>query len=264
MEGFKSVIMSEIQRQVISPDSSAWVRSLRQLFEHGKPVGNIVALTISTDGQLRRPFGLLTYTGKHRLIFWPILPPGMNSICEGGVVEKVDHVTLEFPKKKIHVTAYDKENKAIHYRREWKARAFESYGLEMWFSMLVRRTVVEQQDMEMFRNVLMPRSDKDRRLKEFENFITALRIANIHLPPMSAEDGDYLHLAIYFGAVDLDEIPPSIYPTGPSMTAQVEEWETNPFPIAPTKFQFADRIIYVACSRPPGKLRPDVSIGFGL
>ncbi|MCH7873664.1 MAG: hypothetical protein IID33_18345 [Planctomycetes bacterium] len=58
--------------------SSLWLRPLRQLFEHGKPIGQVRALTISLVEKQSLPFGMIMYTEKNRLetiskrVFMPI------------------------------------------------------------------------------------------------------------------------------------------------------------------------------------------------
>ncbi|MCH7591608.1 MAG: hypothetical protein IH989_02355 [Planctomycetes bacterium] len=39
--------------------SSLWLRPLRQLFEHGKPIGQVRALTISLVEKQSLPFGMI-------------------------------------------------------------------------------------------------------------------------------------------------------------------------------------------------------------
>lgn len=250
----------------LSPDSSAWARSLRQLFKNGKPTGNVIALTIAMDDSSRHPFGLLARTGNNRLIFWPCVPRNQNMVCEGMAVDLLDHVTLEFPSKEIHITAYDRNNQPIHFRSGWKTRDFKDYKLEMWLSILIKSSVIRQQDMEMFQNVRMPLSDKDRRINEFENYVKSLQVAEIILPPTAnLKEQNYLHFVIYLGGDStIDQLPNAVYPTGPNITDQVEGWDNSPFFIATTKIQVSDETIFVASAFPPGKLKPDVSVGFPI
>lgn len=246
----------------LSSDSSLWTRSLRQLFKHGKPTSNIVCLTISLDNNSQHPFGLLTHTEKQRLIFWPAFPGKVNIILEGSSIDLLDHVTLEFPSKKIHTTAYDTNGKTIHNTEGWKAHLFEDFQLELWLSLMIKFSVIKQQPMEMFQNIKVPMSDKTRRMSEFENYVKSLKFVNIALPPKLSNSGNHLHFAFYLEYKgSLDYVPNSAFPNGPNVIDQIEEWEKESFYIAPTKFQLADKTVIIACGHQSGKLKPDVSVG---
>jgi len=248
----------------IGPDSSLWLRPLRQLVKDGKPIGQVVALTVSPMEQLKLPFGMLTQTEKNRLIFWPILPSGVNMICAGETVDVFDHITLEFPSEKIHMTAYDTNGQPIHVARAWRTHHFSDCDLALWFFLLVRVSILRQQDIAVQRRVKMPTTDKERRTNEFLCYTQNLRLSNISLPPREPEY-DYIYFGLYLApdSIRADQLSPSILPAGSSMNSQIEGWpEGNVFQIAVSRLTFGQRTICVATACPPGRLRSDVFVGF--
>lgn len=245
-------------------DSSLWLRPPRQLFKDGKPVGPVVALTVSPMKQLKLPFGMLTQTDKNRLIFWPILPSGVNMICAGETVDVFDHITLEFPSEKIHMTAYDANDQPIHYARAWKTHHFSDCNLALWFTLLIRVSILHKQDMAVQRRVKMPTKDKERRTSEFIHYAQNISLSNVPLPPCKVEY-DYIYFVLYIApdSIKVDQLSPSIFPSGSSMNSEIEGWpDGNKFQITFSRLTFGQRIIYVAAACPPGKLRSDVSVGF--
>jgi hypothetical protein len=88
--------------------SNIFLRPMRKLMAEGSPLGPMTAFHFPLPGEGSLPFEVLTWTEKRRLIFWPILPKleNMNRI--------VDHITLEFPSRRSHLTAYKATGKAIH------------------------------------------------------------------------------------------------------------------------------------------------------
>lgn len=248
----------------IGCDSSLWLRSLRQLFKDGKPIGPVVALTVSPMKQLKLPFGMLAQTEKNRLIFWPILPSGVNMICAGETVDVLDHITLEFPSEKIHMTAYDANGQPIHDARVWRTHHFSDCDLAFWFTLLVRVSTLRQQDMAVQRRVKMPTTDKERRTNEFLRYTQKLCIKNISLPPSRAEY-NYIYFGLYLASdfITADQLSSSILRSCSLTDSEIEGWtDGNMFQIAVSPLTFGQRLIYVATACPPGRLRSDVSVGF--
>jgi len=248
----------------IGSDLSLWLRPLRQLLKHGKPIGQVVALMVSPMEQLKLPFGMLTQTEKNRLIFWPILPPNAKVMCAGENVDVFDHITLEFPSEKIHVTAYDVDDQPIHFAREWKTHHFSDCDLELWFTLLVRFSILRQQDMAVQRRVKAPTTDKERRVNEFVSYTQNLSLSNISLPPHEAEY-EYIYFGLYLAPVPIteDQLSSSILPIDSSMDSQIKGWHNGiVFQIAVSSLTFGQRTICVAAACPPGELRTDVIFGF--
>lgn len=247
----------------IGSDSSLWLRPLRQLFKEGKPIGQVIALTVSPNGNMKLPFGMLTQTEKNRLIFWPILPKNANIIYSGICVDLFDHITLEFPSKKIHVTAYDTKGLPIHVANSWRAVQFVECELALWFTLLVRVSILREQDLAVQRRVLIPSTDNKRRTDEFISYTRNLDIQNISLPPKQSES-EYIYLRLYLApnSITAHQFSSSILPVDSGLDSEIEGWnEGNVFQIAVTPLMIGQRTICVATACPPGKLRTDVSIG---
>jgi hypothetical protein len=248
----------------IGPDSSVWLRPLRQLLKVGKPVGPFLALTVSMADDQRQPVGMLSQTGKDRLIFWPVLPPNVKIVCTGEPVDAFDHITLEFPSKRIHVTAYRANGEAVHTPRAWRTHRYGDSGLALWFLLLVRISVLRQQDMAVQRKIHVPASDKKRRTEEFVGLQHRLRLQNIPLPPHDAEQ-DYIYLGFYIAPISVatDKVSAPTLPADTSVDSQIEGWpDKSTFTVAGLRFRFGEQVICVAAACPPGRLLSDVSVGF--
>jgi len=248
----------------LGSDSSVWLRPLRQLFRDGKPIGRLAALTVSPMGKPGLPLGILSETQKDRLIFWPALPSGVDAVCAGKSVDVFDHITLEFPSERIHVTAYDIAGKAVHDSRAWRTHHFDDRGLALWFLLLLRISVLQQQDMAVQRRIQTPASDKERRINEFVGLKEHLTLHNIPLPPHDAKQ-DYVYFGLYLRSTSATTDRPSIpiLPVNASLNSQVEGWPPGKaFLIAGFCVPFGKRLIYTATACPPGKLLSDVSVGF--
>jgi len=247
----------------IGPDSSLWLRPLRQLFNDGKPIGQIIAITVSPMKQQIFPFGMITQTMNNRLVFWPILPSGVNMICAGERVDVFDHITLEFPSEKIHVTTYDADGRPIHVARSWRTHRFSDCDLALWFTLLVRVSLLGQQDMAVQRRVQMPTTDQDRRIDEFVRYTQNISVSNVALPPADGEC-DYIYCGVYLAkpSIIVDQLPSSILPADSTMDSVIEGWpDGNVFQLAVSRLSIGQHTICIAAACPPGKLRSDVSVG---
>ncbi len=247
----------------VGADSSLLLRPLRQLFKKGKPVGDIMMLTVSPTGDVKFPFGMLTETKRARLVFWPILPSGVSVVCAGEEIEGLDHITLEFPSEKIHLTAYDAKGQSSHIKRGWKMQHLSCCPLGVWFRQMFRVSLLSEQDTAVQRRVHIPTTDADRRLNEFVGNGGNIHLWDVPLPPADAV-GDFIYLG-----VSLDDEPkatcqitPAVLPADTSLNSVIEGWpEGHEFQIMPSRRMFGQRSICVATACPPGRLLSDVCIG---
>jgi hypothetical protein len=95
-------------------------------------------------------------------------------ICAGEPVDVIDHITLELPGERIHVTAYDNKGRPVHVARAWKTHHLQDHGLALWFLLLIRISVLHQQDVAVQRRVQMPITDRKRRIDEFTGYAQRL------------------------------------------------------------------------------------------
>lgn len=251
------------ENDALGSESSVWLRPLRQLFEEGKPIGQIIALTVSVSEKQKMPFGMLSWTENSRLIFWPILPKGI-SIYSGTAIDVLDHITLEYPSEKIHVTGYDSNGKAIHETQGWKLYHLTDCELAVWFTLIIRTSILRDQDAALQRKVRMPASDKERRVNEFLNYTKNMKIANVSLPPQGIEGGYiYCSLSIGSNCITTNQLPASVLPAGPHIDSQVDGWsEGTEYLIMPSRLTIDTRTVYISTACPPGKVLTDVSVGF--
>ena len=247
----------------VGPDTSLWFRPAQQLLKDGKSVGRVVALTFALTEQGRFPFGIFTETNKSRLVFWPVLSPHVNMTRAGHAIDVFDHITIEFPSEKIHVTAYDVDNKPIHEGRAWGTYRFPDCELSLWFLFMVRDCVIRQQDVAVQRSVPVPPTDKKRRTNEFIRYAQSIAFSNVPLPPANPSS-DYIYGGVYLArsGFNAENLPASILPTD-RMDTQVDDCpDGSEFPIAVSQIPYGDRVLCFATARPPGKLKTDVSIAF--
>ena len=249
----------------IGHDSSLWLRPLRQLIQDGKPVGQAIVLTLSMSDQQRMPIGILAQTKGNRTIFWPTLPRKAKIVCDEEIIDFFDHITLELPSEKIHVTTYDTNGKAIHHRRAWRTHHFSNSTLALWFMLLIRVPIFRQQDMAVQRRVKMPKPDKDRRVHEFSRYINNLSFNNVNLP-VCIEKHDYVSCILYLApeSFTVGQFSPSVVPVD-SLASAIEGWsEENQFPTMVSQHKVGNQTICIATACPPGRLPlgSDVSIGF--
>lgn len=244
----------------VGPDSSIWLRAIGQLIRHGKPLGQAVALVFKAPDLGLLPFGIVTATENNRLVFWPVLPSGVDMPC--GDIEAVDHITLEVPSGRSHVTGYKNNRESIHHTQAWKLHHFPGTGLDSWFIFLVKLSVLREQSQAVQRKVAMPTTDKERRVEEVSRFIQRLKIAHVALPDGSAA-GDYIAAAVYLvtGTFDEQTFSGSVFPAD-VMAPEVNGWPNGPFELGRAKVAVGTTTIAVAAARPPGTLKEAISLGF--
>ena len=250
----------------IGHDSSLWLRPLRQLIKNGKPVGQTIVLTLSMSKQQKVPLGILTETKRNRLIFWPILPQKVKIVFnDEEMVGVFDHITLEFPSEKIHVTAYNTNGEAIHNRQSWKTHRYANSPLALWFILLVRIPILCQQDMAVQRRIKIPTTDKERRLDEISRYIRKLSFKNIKLQVCNKKH-DCICCILYLApeSFTIGQFPHSVIPIN-SLASAIQGWsEEDQFQTKISILKLDQRTICLATACPPGILSPgqDVSIGF--
>jgi hypothetical protein len=251
----------------LGADSSLWLRPLRQLTREGKPLGRIHGLLAPVDHEHNLPFAMLTFTAKGRLVFWPALPRPTN-MASGTEIEVPDHITVEFPSERLHLTAYDKDGRPVHRPNTWGSTEVQESKFRWLFAFLVRLEVVRQQDVLISRRFPTPPADRDRRSREFAKFAQDfLHLAPVEFPESPAGK-DYIYCGVYAAPTDVREsdLPKTFIPQG-SIGEIVDGWPPDvEFPMAivpvPIELPSHEERVFVAVAFPPGKLKDDVSFGF--
>jgi hypothetical protein len=247
----------------LGADSSVWLRMCRQLIVSGKPIGSVTALTIDMGDSGQCCIGFCTETQKNRLVFWPVLPTNADMSCIGQEIKTFDHATLELPSEKIHVTAYDAAGKSVHLNNQWRTQHLTDASLAMWFSCLVRKDILLNQDTEIQRLVPMPLKDKERRLSEITKLLKNRMNATIRIPSVAM--GDYIYYGVYLVSkmITGESFSPNILPCPSTLGSQIQDLPENfEYHLEVTAFELKTQTLVVVASQPPGKLNQDVSWGF--
>jgi hypothetical protein len=248
----------------LGPDSSLWLRPLRQFIQEGKPVGPVVAFSIALPEPRGSVFGVLSVTRRQRLVFWPVLPAAASMVFSGEVVKALDHITLELPSGRVHATAYDTAGQRVHGSRGWKLRPLAGCNSALWFNLMVRVDVLGQQATAVQRSVTTPSSDAARREREFREYASRFAFSQIELPPHQSNP-DYVYFGVCLTAEGgtPDALSQSMLPTGPGIDDLIEGWpDGDIFPIAGSHVPLGAHALCIAAACPPGRLLSDVAFGF--
>lgn len=254
----------------LGPDSSLFLRCARMFIRDGKPLGQITVLALPLPEHGSLPFGALTLTKKNRIVFWPVLPREAEMVARKGQMTYLDHLTLEFPSEKIHATAYDARGKSLHYgasdlghSQSWRLQPFDGTGLAFWFSLLVRWSVLRNQDFAAQRPVPAPPTDAERRKEEIARFAQQMKVMDVPLQ-MSRSAGDYVYCVAYV-VTDTSrniQLSPHVYPIE-SIASQVSGYvATRDSQVHALKLKYAERQFVFTAECPPGQLLEDVNIAF--
>jgi hypothetical protein len=229
----------------------------------GKPIGQIVAITVPISSQKQMPIGMLTCTQKDRLIFWPVMPRRECLLVHKPAMRIPDHITVELASEKIHVTSYDPAGRVDHYSNAWRSATIQVADMRQLFTFLVRLNVVTDQDVIITRKFSTPEADNQRRIAEFNRFAEIFAIH--HLPvPVHDSQGDFVYFGM-FVAPDLSTASEALRNSMPTPAfAELVDGPSNEvtFPITLSQFVLREWILCMVAGFPPGKLRDDMCLGF--
>lgn len=257
----------EVQRLLreshsLGADSSLWLRVMRQLTAHGKPLGQTLAVGVSiNDEPLKSLVGMLTFTDQNRLVFWPVLPrtskiepvPPLNMVP--------DHVTVQFPSEKVHLTSYDENGDPVHTPSlGWRSAPVRDPDFRLLFAVHVKLEHVRDQDVLVGRQFIIPPSDVARRTSEISRF--RQRIINHDIPVTSSDPNPhYVSFAIYRteSEATAESLPPRLFP-GAMFRDMVDNWPDPAEFVAMGKpFKLRDHHLLMAAACPPGQLIDELS-----
>jgi len=251
--------------------SSLWFRPLRQLLERGKRTGAMTVLAFRGTHTGAYPFGVLTRTKNNRIVFWPVLPKNADMVAAEGKVGVIDHITLELPNAKTHVTAYNAAGEPsrrgatdLGHCQAWRLQRFEGSGLAIWFTLLVNWSALADQETAVQRCMKAPNlAEAERRKQAFARHAAQLKIVDVPLPKYVIVP-EYVYCVIYFvtGPEKEIKLTPDIF-LHSDIDSQVDGWpDGTVFEIQPIKlcYELTQFVIATAC--PPGPMRRDVVLGF--
>jgi hypothetical protein len=250
------------ERDSLGTDSSLWLRAFRQLIKEGKPIGKLLGLTIPISDDKRMPVGMLNLTDNDRLVFWPVLPRRPCAVLNKPRVKLPDHITVEFPSEKVHVTSYASSGRPIHVRDCWRSAPLQP-DIRLLFAFLVRMSVVADQDVLIGRKCPTPSSDRDRRTQEFAKCAARVTLQELPVPGNAAEK-HYAYLAFYSvpQLMTAEMLSSSLLPKN-AADGMVTGWPDHvEFPIIVGQFTIRQHGFCVAAGFPPGQLNDDLCFGF--
>jgi hypothetical protein len=260
------------EQDSVGANSSLWLRIPRKLLSEGRPVGRIMVLTVTLDEKEKRPFGALTFTHKNRLIFWPVLPVSANMLAPGTTVATPDHVTLELPSKKMHITGYQESGEPNHYppprgspscgegSRAWKAKKLPNCReICLWFVVMIRTAVIREQELAVQRLVEMPESDRARRLAEVDCYIKGLQFVDVPFP--LRVDSDYICCAVALSSECGDKnVPGPLFQHLNSLAEKIDGWSAD-FAEVQSQCALSQHTVYFGTACPAGTLKDAVYLG---
>lgn len=251
------------ERDNLGADSSLWLRAFRQLIKEGKPIGQLLAFTIPISDDKKMPVGMLTLTDKNRLVFWPALPRRPCVVVNKPRVKLPDHITVELPSEKVHVTSYAPSGSPIHVGEGWRSVPHQRPDFRLLFTFLVRVNIVAEQDVLISRKFPMPTRDSDRRTREFARCASRVVFQDLPVPGNVAEK-QYAYIALYYvpQLMTSDMLPASLLPK--SITAgMIAGWPDHAeFPVILGQFSIKQHAFCIVAGFPPGQLNDELCFGF--
>ena len=247
----------------LGDDSSFWIRAARQLFVDQSPLGPMTLLTTGLSSDSQMPLGLLAHTKNNRLVFWPALGKGLKMECDGQVVDMFHHVTVEFPKGRIHLTSYDANGKHIPIGKSLRVVQYPNSPLSVCCILLVKADVLRSQETMFQRKIRVPPGHEKRMNEWFLQYSQSISTAESRLAP-SIEGYDYVCYGLYFGPhpLTVEQLPPDFLPLE-ILRSQVDGCELTPdCQTCLTPFKVGDRTLWIATACPPGTLRKQVVVHF--
>jgi hypothetical protein len=225
----------------------------------------MTALSFAIPDMNAYPFGVLAWTVKDRLIFWPVLPKSW------GMTNAIDHVTLEFPSKRSHLTAYDANGRPVHRTANdmgldaaWGLTPFPGTGIALWFTLAVQTSTILEQDLDIQRRVLMPTpAEKERRTNEFVRHYQQLNHESLKLPPDQLTRPQYIVCNVYL----VTDPTADCTLNGDMFVAKtiqpvVNGWPDDAeFPVQGMKLERGGHQLIFATACPPGELQAAMNLG---
>jgi hypothetical protein len=253
--------MTEKLQSRMSSPNSIWLRSIRYLTHEGKTLPHLTSILVKSTTELVLPFGVMTQTENNRLIFWPVLPKHLPQVSEHGRL--IDHITLELSNGKSHSTAFDADGVRHHRSNGWKLHEILGSGLKMWFSMLVRWDVIQDQDLRVEVDMATPVRDGERRVQEFRKHASNLN-AQFILLPHGERAGNYVYCVFYLQATDTFDVSPAFQSfLGDNVDDRIDSMpDGTTFPIQPAQLQVGKTKLLVLTATPIGSATNELIFGF--
>ncbi len=247
----------------LGDDSSFWVRAARQLYVEQKPIGQMTLLSTGPTKDSQMSLGLFTCTQKRRLVFWPALSTGRTMESDGGVGPTFHHITLEFPKGRIHLTTYDANGEKVPSPKSFRAVPLGDSPLSVCWMILTKVDVLRNQDTMIQRKIQVAAKHEKRLTDWFASFLGSIQYAETLLAPPDA-DYDYVYYAIFLGphTMGQEDLPRHILPLD-VVRSYIDGWNATPeYEIRVTPFTVGECTLWIAAACPPGVFKNPVVAHF--
>jgi hypothetical protein len=249
------------ENETLGEDSSFWFRATRPLLVDGRPVGKMCCLTTGPTIDDQLPLGLFTYTNKDRLVFWPALSKERYMVLGDERLNILDHITLEFPSEKMHLTYYTDDGEKEHLSDAARAFHYPGTDLAMCFQILVKVEVLQSQETEVQRMVKSPPGHPPRLVEWLQDFAASITFTPSSLPDYTS--CDYIQYAVLLDPQNITEGKLPLVNdiiTRDAREQFVDGWESNvEFPVHFSRFRVGECTLLLATSCPPGQLHHPVA-----
>lgn len=246
-----------------APNHSPLIRPLRQLFDEGKPAGNVIVIGYEFSANRRLPMAALCARKDHSVVLWPALPPNVSALRVGDAEVPFDHVTLDLRNERTHITGFDPGGNRQRSDLAKRLGDPSETGARLWFWFAIRTSVLDQQCGEFEGEFHEPeRRDKGRREQEYRDYAQRI-LERLEFLPVPTPLGDYVVTAFYLLPQRRpDWMTPKSLPMGSFWNDEIDGWpDGSRFDVSSAAIELDSINIGIATACPSGRLRSDVVIG---
>ena len=245
----------------VSPNLSVLWKPLQLLLQDGNPIDPVTVLLYNIGDGRRLPFAAIAKTRRDLLILWPpsnALQPG--EFADGNTFP-VHHVTLVLQKGETHFTRFDAIGQRIHEDRGWKLASFDD-GLKLWLIGAFHVQSLEKQAGALEQDVKMPKTDSERRIREFRRYGSEMKLVDVNTPPLR---GDCFVTVIHLlpdSASSRGPVTPAHFPMGSFWNDWLDGWpDGDNFQIAQTEINVDGVNLVLLTAAPLGHLKGACFLG---
>ena len=248
----------------VGHESSFWYRATRQLFERQSPIPKMTCLSLGPTANDQLALGLFALTDNNRLIYWPALSKSETMYSEEGIAPVFDHITLEFPKQRFHLTTYDKSGEKVKVADSLGTYRFLDADSSMWFQVLVKIDLLRTQDRDIQRKIQVSKNHKDNLVKWLKGFAENLSFQRTFLP--SLQNADYVCYSLFLTSDCLSiqrKLSSGDVVNNVFLDKYVDERQIEKvFNVYWSQFKVANHDLCIAAACPPGLMRIPLAFQF--
>jgi hypothetical protein len=256
--------------KIYGDDSALFARISRGAHE-GKSFGKITLLGMTNN--LRKDHMLLVgafaFTKSNRFIFWPVLPWSGNTTEKLSGDGYLDHLTIQFPNQKMHITAYDEFGKSIHKSGGWGLYFRSNGSMGECFTYVVSHSLLEKQEDKSYRIQCLSNNEAERRINLSADFFDSLVGQRLTIPE-SKDSSRYYFFQFYISDNPKEHVEKHINSLGGLYIPFYKFVDINPDDlqkssasmVSPTIIALpGNKSLIVASMMPPGKPKGELTLG---